>query len=95
MATNNNTQNDARALFAQLLSVTASLRETTLTADRREWYTALYSRFCQLLATAKAYTFGHYENNVIDNAADDFNEAQLFYMGATIAAPSLHYSYNN
>lgn len=91
MATNNNTQNDARALFAQLLSVTASLRETTLTTERREWFTALYSRFRQLLATARAYTFGHYENNVIDNAADDFNEAQLFYMGANIVAPSLHY----
>ena len=85
----------AKATFNRLYVVICSLRETTLTPDRRAWFEKTRDEFRYLLNIAKGYTFGRYESNVIANGADDFNEAQLFYMGATIAAPSLHYSYNN
>jgi len=82
----------AAATFSRLRVVIASLRETTLTPDRRAWFEKTRDEFRYLLTLAAAYTFNAYQMTVINDGADDFNEGQLFYMGATIAAPSLHYS---
>ena len=82
----------AAATFSRLRGVIASLRETTLTPDRRAWFEKTRDEFSYLLTLAAAYTFNAYQMAVINNGADDFNEGQLYYMGATIAAPSLHYS---
>jgi len=81
----------AAATFSRLRVVIASLRETTLTPDRREWFERTRDEFRYLLTLAAAYTFNAYQMAVINHGADDFNEGQLYYMGATIAAPSLHY----
>ena len=82
----------AAATFSRLRVVIASLRETTLTPDRRAWFEKTRDEFRYLLTLAAAYTFNDYQMTVINNGADDFNEGQLYYMGATIPAPSLHYN---
>lgn len=82
---------DATAIFNRLRAIVAALRETTLTAERRDWFMNLCNEFRQLLTMAAPFTFASWQNNEIANGADDFNEAQLFYMGVTVAAPSLHY----
>lgn len=85
------TANEAAAIFARLRAIVAALRETTLTSARRAWFENLCNEFRALLSSASVYTFADWQNNEIANGADDFNEAALFYMGVTTAAPSLHY----
>lgn len=85
--------NDGAAIFNRLRCLICALRETTLTMERRAWFEKTRDEFRYLLNIAKGYTFGIYESNVIANGADDFNEAELYYLGVTVAAPSLHYEY--
>lgn len=82
----------AAATFSRLRVVICSLRETTLTPDRRAWFERTRDEFRYLLTLAAAYTFNAYQMTVINDGADEFNEGELYYMGATIPAPSLHYS---
>jgi hypothetical protein len=85
------TPTDKAGTFARLKCVIYALYETTITTDRREWFNNSLEEFRYLLTIAAAYNFNEYESMVINHGADAFNEGQLFYMGATIAAPSLHY----
>ena len=87
------TANDATAIFNRLRCLICALRETTLTMERRAWFMDLCNEFRHLLTMAAPFSFADWQNNELANGADDFNEAQLFYMGVTVAAPSLHYEY--
>lgn len=89
------TYNTPADIWQRFRTLSAALNETTLTPDRRPWFENLCNEFRQLVIIANAYTFPSWQSESIAATADDFNEAQLFYMGATIAAPSLHYSYTN
>lgn len=92
MKTNLNTpEATAKATFNRLYVVICSLRETTLTPDRRAWFEKTRDEFRYLMTLAAAYTFNDYQITVINNGVNDFNEAELYYLGVTIPAPSLHY----
>ena len=88
-----NPANDGAAIFNRLRCLICALRATTLTMERRAWFLDLCNEFRHLLTMAAPFSFADWQNNELANGADDFNEAQLFYLGVTVAAPSLHYEY--
>ena len=83
---------NAKAVFTRLYVVISSLRETTLTPDRRDWFNNTRDEFRYLLNIANGYEFNEYQQAVIDHGCNEFNEGALYYLGATIANPQLHYA---
>lgn len=83
---------DKTDAWVRLYGLICSLRETTLTVDRTEWFSNMLVEFRYLLNIANSYTFSQYQALVIEHGADDFNEAQLYFAGVNIINPQLHYA---